>query len=567
MAETSFANAGVVGTGYVTPGPRPACPEGAAHDARQRAGARCAPASTWPCRGCGAGGAPAAPAVWQANHAHAAPGVFSRHRLLELTKALQLEYERARLLVLLRSESDLAADRAQASLTELGSRFHLWTPRCREPRAGAQPDMPLRRRHLPDDEVGNCRQFAHLLRHGAEAWARWSVPHRGAAPRAGRAAAGGGHAAGRIDAARHRAHLRRTTGPATDQRRSKRLSDASMRWWSAPGWAHGCAVAPAGPRCRSPRARLLGHRAAEPEAAADELGRRAAPLMDERSRWRSRVSASASVSPAAPRSAASRTTCDAAPSGPYKVLDDWFPVRRPSRASAALERRAPCCPTARRSSARAAEGLWLNLGHGSSGWALACGSTRLALALLMATAGRPSPRRPGGRLPPEPPPAADNARFGLTAPPGSHPARRPAAVRRRPRGASKTAALARHAGACFDAARRAPPWRAGYWRWRHVWIRIVGARATTAVTASMRRSAGTPARRSVILLGDRRPTCATRAMRAHDAGVQTGSDDRAASALGAPVDLAIDALLGLGAARGRGQPREAIACAALPIRC
>ena len=46
--------------------------------------------------------------------------------------------------------------------------------------------------------------------------------------------------------------------------------------------------------------------------------------------------------------------------------------------------RGRCCPTARRCSAPAAlPGVWLNLGHGSSGWALACGSARV-LADLMA---------------------------------------------------------------------------------------------------------------------------------------------------------------------------------------
>ena len=33
------------------------------------------------------------------------------------------------------------------------------------------------------------------------------------------------------------------------------------------------------------------------------------------------------------------------------------------------------------------DGVWLNLGHGSSGWALACGSARL---LADAVAGRPA---------------------------------------------------------------------------------------------------------------------------------------------------------------------------------
>jgi D-amino-acid dehydrogenase len=34
------------------------------------------------------------------------------------------------------------------------------------------------------------------------------------------------------------------------------------------------------------------------------------------------------------------------------------------------------------------DGIWLNLGHGSSGWALACGSARV---LADAVSGRPPP--------------------------------------------------------------------------------------------------------------------------------------------------------------------------------
>ena len=44
-----------------------------------------------------------------------------------------------------------------------------------------------------------------------------------------------------------------------------------------------------------------------------------------------------------------------------------------------------------------AEGVWLNLGHGGSGWALACGSARL---VADSVAGRPDAdrhRRPGHR--------------------------------------------------------------------------------------------------------------------------------------------------------------------------
>ena len=55
------------------------------------------------------------------------------------------------------------------------------------------------------------------------------------------------------------------------------------------------------------------------------------------------------------------------------------PRRSPHEPGAASGRvLAPCCPTAPRSSAPAVcPACWLNLGHGSSGWALACGSARV----------------------------------------------------------------------------------------------------------------------------------------------------------------------------------------------
>jgi D-amino-acid dehydrogenase len=68
----------------------------------------------------------------------------------------------------------------------------------------------------------------------------------------------------------------------------------------------------------------------------------------------------------------------------YKVLDDWFPgAARLSQASAWKGAR-PMLPDGPPVlGASRVPGIWLNLGHGSSGWALACGSARV-LADLMA---------------------------------------------------------------------------------------------------------------------------------------------------------------------------------------
>jgi D-amino-acid dehydrogenase len=73
----------------------------------------------------------------------------------------------------------------------------------------------------------------------------------------------------------------------------------------------------------------------------------------------------------------------------YKVLDDWFPGAARLTQAQRWKGARPCCPTARRCSGRSGiEGVWLNLGHGSSGWALACGSARVVADAL---ASRPAP--------------------------------------------------------------------------------------------------------------------------------------------------------------------------------
>jgi D-amino-acid dehydrogenase len=63
----------------------------------------------------------------------------------------------------------------------------------------------------------------------------------------------------------------------------------------------------------------------------------------------------------------------------YKVLEDWFPgaaqlgagVQHWKGARPMLPDGPPLVGPS------SAPGVWLNLGHGSSGWALACGSARI----------------------------------------------------------------------------------------------------------------------------------------------------------------------------------------------
>ena len=72
----------------------------------------------------------------------------------------------------------------------------------------------------------------------------------------------------------------------------------------------------------------------------------------------------------------------------YKVLHDWFPgAARLSHAQVWKGARAMLPDGPPVLGASGIEGVWLNLGHGSSGWALACGSARV---LADAISGRTS---------------------------------------------------------------------------------------------------------------------------------------------------------------------------------
>jgi D-amino-acid dehydrogenase len=72
----------------------------------------------------------------------------------------------------------------------------------------------------------------------------------------------------------------------------------------------------------------------------------------------------------------------------YKVLHDWFPGSAHLSQAQRWKGARPMLPDGPPVLGRSGiKGVWLNLGHGSSGWALSCGSARL---LADALAGRPA---------------------------------------------------------------------------------------------------------------------------------------------------------------------------------
>lgn len=399
-AEASFANAGVVAPGYVTPWAAPDMPGRAlrslfARHAPVRLHASLDPALLawlwrwW--RACRAD-------TWRSNRTSMQRlAVFSRSRLHEITKALQLEYERqSGYLVLLRSEAELAAARPGLKLlTELGGRFHLVdAARCREIEPGLNPDTTLHAGvHLPDDEVGNCRQFAHLLRTEAQKLgARWCFHTQVQRVVPGRAP----QVVHRYMPPAESTQL--LVDPAPSSSDAPATEPAPLEPVAEEFDAVVVCAAMGAPELLRPHGLRLplravhGYSVTAPLRPDDNPSERAprAALMDERYKVAiSRIGQRIRVAGSAEIGGSLHKHDPRAIDTLYKVLNDWFPgagrmsqVQRWKGARPMLPDGPPVI------GASGIDGIWLNLGHGSSGWALACGS---AFALAQAMAGREAP--------------------------------------------------------------------------------------------------------------------------------------------------------------------------------
>ena len=293
---------------------------------------------------------------------------FSRDRLLELTRTLHLDYEQMPgYVVLLRSERDLqTAQRDLALMRELGVPHDVVdAARCRVLEPGLNADQPLHAAiHLPQDGVGNCRQFAHLIKAQAQrlgAVFRFDTVVRGLKPGARPS----------LETADGQRHDFDALAVCAGAQASALLSPIGLKLPLAP--VHGYSVT-AGVR------HVDGHPPMGPRAA----------LMDERFKvaitrlgQRIRVAGLAEIGGAtgAIDPAALRTL--------YRVLEDWFPGAALTHQAQHWKGARPMLPDGPPVlGASGAPGVWLNLGHGSTGWAMACGSARV---LAEAISGRSPP--------------------------------------------------------------------------------------------------------------------------------------------------------------------------------
>lgn len=388
-AETSFANAGLVAPGYVTPWAAPGMPGKVfGHLLSRHAPVRLHPTLNpatlgwlwqwW--RACRL-------ETWQANRAAMQKlAFFSRQRLHALTASLKLDYERGEgYLVLLRTARDLAlAKPGLTLLTELNMRFHLVdAAQCRRIEPDLNPDTALHAGiHLPDDEVGNCRQFAHLLRTEAQKLGAQFHFHTtvqqivpGSRPQLTHAYAPPAESTQLI----HGPHTPAEEPPATEALPFEAVTQDFDAVVVCAAMGAPALLRPLG--FKLPLMPVYGYSLTAPlrhHHAHPDHGPRSA-LMDERYKVAiSRLGARVRVAGSAEIGGSLTRMNDAALATLYKVLHDWFPGSASATQAQRWKGARPMLPDGPPIIGRSGrDGVWLNLGHGSSGWALACGSARV----------------------------------------------------------------------------------------------------------------------------------------------------------------------------------------------
>lgn len=375
--ETSFANAGIIAPGYVTPWSAPGMPTKVVRDLLSRhASVRLSLPLTghdmaWMWRwlqSCKVD-------VWRANRARMQRLAFySRERLDYLAESLALEFDASQgYVVLLRTAKD--QQRAAAGLALLrdagvaAQEVNAEQVRALEPALNA--DTPLQGGiHMPQDGVANCRQFALLIKRHAQ------------------------HLGVQFEFNTHVDRLN-PSRPGSIQTKSTPSAPPVTHQFDAlvvcAGVSSAALLRPLG--IHLPMTAVYGYSISA--TISEPLNAPRSAVMDERYKVaisrlgnRVRVAGSAELggSPNIKNQASLQTL--------YKVLQDWFPGAARLAGGSSLggsvgaglqewKGARPMMPDGPPLiGASGAPGVWLNLGHGSSGWALSCGSARVLADVL-----------------------------------------------------------------------------------------------------------------------------------------------------------------------------------------
>lgn len=387
-AETSFANAGVIAPGYVAPLATPGLPRMVwrqmwnGHPALRLRPGTSAAAWRWLWRGWRACQAP----LYQANRtALVHLSTLSQQRLNEVSQRLKLSFEQSNgLLVLLRDEHTMAhAQRSLPMLRELGidvqeistDEAHVHEPGL----SSATPFVGAWR--LPQSQVANCRQVAHLLKEAAEnqgasfyfgtevlaiaGGTRPSITTR-ASTQADRASALSISPASRHDnpesTLEPREHRFDAIVLCAGADSARLLATVGMRLPMQPIFGYAISAPIRDPE-RAPTSAVI-----------DERHKITISRMGNRIRVAGCAELGGSLDHQRPGAIAAL----------HDVLNDWFPGAAQLSQHQVWKGARPMLPDGPPLIDRSPHaGIWLNIGHGSSGWALSCGSARV-LADLMA---------------------------------------------------------------------------------------------------------------------------------------------------------------------------------------
>lgn len=386
--EASFANAGWLAPGYVTPWAAPGMlrkvlAQWRSRDAAVRfGGLPDAALARWLWRFWRACDGASYPARRGALLALARDSLA---RTRALAERLRIEHERAQgVLVLLRDEAEVKQSRPGLKvLAELGLNFRLLGPEaCRQVEPALDAAAPLRAGiHLTDADVGNCRQFALQLKAALQqGGVEFKLLHH--VQRVD--ASGDGGVELQVNELPNDADTTLdTTRPAHSLVPFVEHFDAAVV----------CAAqgAPALlPALRLPLQPVYGYSITLPvrhHEAHPDMGPRGG-LMDERYKVAiTRLGDRIRVAGGAELGGAAKRLHEAPVATLYRVLQDWFPSATRHAAGQTWKGARPMLPDGPPAiGASGTPGVWINTGHGSSGWALACGSARLLADLLAARA-------------------------------------------------------------------------------------------------------------------------------------------------------------------------------------
>ena len=361
--ESSFANGGVVAAGLVAPWSAPGLPLRALMSSVARH------PDLRICRGT----LLQLPWLWRAMRASSssmhrthrqqmqALAAASQQRMLGLAQSLELEFEQSQgYMVLFRSARDLSRYRSGLAALVSGGTTHevVDAARARLLEPALTDATPLHAALLlPTDGVGNCRQFAHQLkahaqRLGADFRLGVEVTDVSLGQRIGVTARDGPEADSRTQDFDAVVIAAGTAAARIGAPLGIRLPIVAVHGYSltAP-ICHREAEPDPGPRC--------GVMDARHGIAISRLGQRI------------RVAGISEIG-----GHPNRMNRNALQSL-YDVLEDWFPGAAEIAKAQHWKGARPMLPEgAPMVGASVVPGIWLNIGHGSHGWSLACGSAR-----------------------------------------------------------------------------------------------------------------------------------------------------------------------------------------------